>query len=132
VGELAPLVEDLRRESGNAGILLDLFHAHAAGERIEDLVRQGPVIWVHAADVGMAGVPTSDEQRTWPAPEGGAGLADAFRTLALAGYAGPVTLETFRPSVAFARGNPDDTAARAACALGSVRPRNAPGWLVRP
>ena len=53
MADLDPLLETIRREAPNVGVLIDLFHLHAAGESIESAfgLGNGSLVRVHVAEL---------------------------------------------------------------------------------
>lgn len=83
----------------NVGIVLDCFHFHAMGSRMEDLKRAAKekIFILHIDDsedlpVGAA----RDEQRLWPG-EGAVDLPGIFGALKEKGYSEMASVELFRP-----------------------------------
>jgi len=100
LGDLGPRLGSILAEHANVGILVDAFHLAAAGEGIEAALVWGAerVVWVHVADVA-AGAPNGrggirDELRALPGTTGRVDIGGVLRSLAAAGYDGPVTVET--------------------------------------
>lgn len=91
------IVETVNLE--NVGIVLDCFHFHAMGSRIEDLKAADPskIFIFHIDDsedlpVGAA----RDDKRLWPG-EGAINLDEILATLKVIGYEEMVSVELFRP-----------------------------------
>lgn len=97
-GQAYDIVQAVDRD--NVGVVLDCFHFHAMGSRIEDLRRaDGKKVFIlHLDDsedlpVGAA----RDEHRLMPG-EGGVDLPAIFEALKGIGYDSMVSIELFRPA----------------------------------
>jgi sugar phosphate isomerase/epimerase len=99
-------LSDLDRELGpiwseatNLGILLDVFHLHAAGEPIEAGLAWGVdrVVWAHVADLPASATNDRskiiDSDRGLPGERGVVDVGGFLRRLEGEGYEGPVTVE---------------------------------------
>jgi 2-keto-myo-inositol isomerase len=96
-GQAYDIIQTVDRE--NVGLVLDCFHFHAMGSRIEDLEKAdaSKIFILHIDDtedfpIGFL----TDEDRVWP----GLGVIDLDRilsTLKEIGYSGVVSVELFRP-----------------------------------
>ena len=85
--------------TGNAGILLDIWHLYTAGESITDLERlsAADIVAVHVNDA-PAGIPRDEQQdlvRALPLETGVLDLAGFMAALRQLGYDGPVMPEPF-------------------------------------
>lgn len=116
---------DLKENHPNVGILLDGFHAFAAGEKAEDGFIWGTdrVIWVHLCDAARADRQSlGDEERSLP---GETNLVECGRILRLlndSGYSGPVTVEPLGRCDSIQGVDPLTVAERTAASLRSVWP----------
>lgn len=83
----------------NVGIVLDCFHFHAMGSRVEDLqkldVSKLFILHIDDSEELPAGA-ARDENRLWPG-EGAVDLAGIFGTLKAKGYGSMASVELFRP-----------------------------------
>lgn len=128
MADLDPLLDALRSEAPNVGVLVDGFHLHAAGEPPETGLRWGAerIVWVHAADLPPGPVPDraaiSDLDRGLPGENRAVPTAELLRRLAAAGYDGPVTPEPMPGCRSIAGLSPDETVGRLAEAIRSVWP----------
>ena len=96
---LDPLLGELRARGRDVGIVADAYHLAAAGEPTGEVLRWGAdaIVAVHLADA-PAGAPTDrrawrDSDRALPGRGGRVPCARLLRSLAGAGYAGPVFAE---------------------------------------
>lgn len=96
-GQAYDIVKAVNKD--NVGVVLDCFHFHAMGSRIEDLQKADPkkIFIFHIDDsedlpVGAA----RDHQRLWPG-DGAIDLASIIKTLKEIGYSEMVSVELFRP-----------------------------------
>lgn len=83
----------------NVGLVLDCFHFHAMGSRVEDLEQSDPsrIFIVHLDDAeDLPRGALRDEHRLWPG-EGAIDLDAILGTLKKNGWDGPITVELFRP-----------------------------------
>ncbi len=97
LGQTYEIVQEVNRES--VGLVLDCFHFHAMGSRIEDLARIDPakIFIFHIDDAEDLPVGAlRDDKRLWP----GDGVIDLdliLQTLKNIGYEEMVSVELFRP-----------------------------------
>ena len=104
-GKPNPFVRDLRGmkelltavDRTNAGVMLDCFHWHCAGETIDDIrsLAADRVIAVHVNDT-IAGRPDDQQavtERELPGASGGIDIGSFLRGLEEIGYEGPITSE---------------------------------------
>lgn len=96
-GQTYDIVKSVNRD--NVGLVLDCFHFHAMGSRIEDLKKADPkkIFIFHIDDsedlpVGAA----RDDKRLWPG-EGAVDLDTILSTLKEIGYSEMTSVELFRP-----------------------------------
>lgn len=96
-GQTYDIVKTVNRE--NVGLVLDCFHFHAMGSRIEDLKKADPkkIFIFHIDDsedlpVGAA----RDDKRLWPG-EGAVDLDAILSTLKEIGFSEMTSVELFRP-----------------------------------
>lgn len=126
--DLEELLSALESVGRGAGLLVDLFHMHAAGESQPAILRRraGCVVWVHVADVGRSGDQErsrlEDHQRGLPGESDLVDVRGGLEMLEHLGYDGPVTVETFACE-SLAGITPEAAAHRAAWALGRCWPR---------
>ncbi len=104
----------------NAGLMLDSFHWHAAGETAGQLAELGPdeVVNVHLNDAPL-GTPRARldvRERELPGVTGVIDLKAFLLTLESIGYAGPLSVEPTHER--WSRTPPEEAAARAAASLG--------------
>jgi 2-keto-myo-inositol isomerase len=96
-GQAYEIVQETNRE--NVGVVLDCFHFHAMGSRIEDLKKADPAkIFVFHID-DCEDLPIGalrDHHRVWPG-DGGIDLDEIMNTLVEIGYHDMVSVELFRP-----------------------------------
>lgn len=96
-GQAYEIVQETNRE--NVGIVLDCFHFHAMGSRIEDLKKADPAkIFVFHID-DCEDLPIGalrDHHRVWPG-DGGVNLDEILSALTEIGYGEMVSIELFRP-----------------------------------
>lgn len=90
-------------DSGNVGVLLDIWHLHTAHNRTADILELDPeeIIYVHVNDA-PAGIETDallDNVRTLPGETGVLDIEGFLRALRQVGYDGPVTAEPFSQRV---------------------------------
>ncbi len=96
-GQTYDIIETLDRES--VGLVLDCFHFHAMGSRIEDLKNADPekIFIFHIDDAEDLPVGAlRDDKRLWPG-EGTIDLDLILKTLKEIGYKEMVSVELFRP-----------------------------------
>jgi len=96
-GQTYDIVKAVNRDS--VGMVLDCFHFHAMGSRIEDLQKADPkkVFIFHIDDAEDLPVGAlRDDKRLWPG-EGAVDLDSILRTLKEIGYSEMVSVELFRP-----------------------------------
>ncbi len=129
LGDIGPLLDALREEGADVGLLVDAYHLFAAGESVEDALVCGiePIVWVHVADLPLSADPHDlaairDNDRGLPGENGAVPCRDLLRLLAERGYAGPVTVETLPGCRSLADLTPDQVARKTAEALESVWP----------
>lgn len=96
-GQTYDIVQSLNRDS--VGLVLDCFHFHAMGSRIEDLQAADPekIFIFHiddAEDLPIGAL--RDDKRLWPG-EGAIDLDLILKTLREIGYSEMVSVELFRP-----------------------------------
>jgi sugar phosphate isomerase/epimerase len=127
---LTTILNPLRERSTNVGVLLDLFHVHAAGDELATLLANpefGPITWVHVADLpaGHDGdlATIRDEIRGLPGESGLVPLADGLQRLARASFVGPVTVEPLQERFRQTRDDEMGIARRTLDAFQGVRPR---------
>ncbi|PKM51985.1 MAG: isomerase [Firmicutes bacterium HGW-Firmicutes-7] len=96
-GQAYDVVKAVNRD--NVGVVLDCFHFHAMGSRMEDLKKAdaAKIFNVHIDDtedfpIGLL----RDDDRLWPG-EGAIDLDGIFSTLKEIGYSDMVSVELFRP-----------------------------------
>jgi 2-keto-myo-inositol isomerase len=96
-GQAYDIIETVDRE--NVGVVLDCFHFHAMGSKMEDLKAADPskIFILHIDDtedfpIGFL----TDEDRVWPGL-GAIDLDGILSTLKEKGYNGAVSVELFRP-----------------------------------
>jgi sugar phosphate isomerase/epimerase len=115
---LPELLRPLHDEFPNVGVLLDLFHVHAAQDDLVELLANpdfGPITWVHVADLpadhagGLEAI--RDERRGLPGDSGLVALKQGLALLSRNGYDGPVTVEPLHHCAALF-GCDDEEAAR--------------------
>lgn len=83
----------------DVGLILDFFHFHAMGSRLEDVAASdvGKIFIVHIDDSEDLPVGAlTDDDRLWPG-DGAVDSAGLLRTLKAMGYGGAFSLELFRP-----------------------------------
>ncbi len=128
MADLAPLLDHLGVATPNVGVLIDLFHLHAAGESIEAGLAWGidRVVWVHVADLpsGASGdlAEIQDDNRGLPGEHGAIDARGGLRKLADCGYRGPVTAEPMAGCRSLKGLQPNETAQKVAAALGAIWP----------
>lgn len=86
-------------DRGNVGMVLDCFHFHAMGSRIEDLQKadSDKIFIFHIDDAEDLPVGAlRDDKRLWPG-EGAIDLDSILKTLKDIGYSEMVSVEIFRP-----------------------------------
>lgn len=96
-GQAYDIVKAVNRD--NVGLVLDCFHFHAMGSRIEDLKKaDGSKIFIlHIDDTEDFPIGSlTDEDRLWPG-EGAIDLDSILSTLKEIGYLDMVSIELFRP-----------------------------------
>ncbi|SNR97942.1 2-keto-myo-inositol isomerase [Anaerovirgula multivorans] len=96
-GQAYDIVQAVNRD--NVGIVLDCFHFHAMGSRIEDLQKAdgSKIFLLHIDDVEDFPIGSlTDADRLWPG-EGVIDLDSMLRTLKEIGYSEMVSIELFRP-----------------------------------
>ncbi|MCH3965800.1 MAG: sugar phosphate isomerase/epimerase [Clostridium sp.] len=96
-GQAYDIVKAVNRD--NVGLVLDCFHFHAMGSRIEDLQKaDGSKIFIlHIDDTEDFPIGSLvDEDRLWPG-EGAIDLDSILSTLKKIGYSDMVSIEEFRP-----------------------------------
>lgn len=96
-GQAYDIVKAVDRD--NVGLVLDCFHFHAMGSRIEDLRQaDGSKIFIlHIDDTEDFPIGSlTDEDRLWPG-QGAIDLAGILQTLKDIGYSDMVSVELFRP-----------------------------------
>ncbi len=96
-GQTYNIVEAVNRDS--VGVVLDCFHFHAMGSRIEDLQKADPkkIFIFHIDDAeGLPVGALRDDKRLWPG-EGAIDLDSILTTLKTIGYDEMVSIELFRP-----------------------------------
>jgi sugar phosphate isomerase/epimerase len=131
LADLHPLLEALRREVPNVGIVLDGWHLYAAGESVEVGLAWGvsEVVWTHIADLPAEAprdpAAMNDNIRGLPGENGAIDCKALLQRLADAGYNGPVTAEPMPGSRALLHLKPEAVASRVAQALHSVWPPTA-------
>lgn len=85
----------------NVGVLLDSFHWYTSSGTIEDILSLSPeqIVMVHLNDAPDVPIDRQmDDQRLLPG-EGVIDLAGMLNALRKIGYAGPVSVETFSPTL---------------------------------
>ena len=99
LADLGQLLDSLRDEAPNVGIVLDSWHLYAAGESVEAGLAWGveQVVWTHLADLPAAALrdpaAMNDNDRGLPGENGAIDCKALLQRLASAGYHGPVTAE---------------------------------------
>jgi 2-keto-myo-inositol isomerase len=96
-GQTYDIVKAVNRES--VGLVLDCFHFHAMGSRIEDLKKADPskIFIFHIDDSEDLPIGAlRDDKRLWPG-EGAVDLDSILKTLKEIGYSEMVSVELFRP-----------------------------------
>ena len=99
LAELGQLLDPLRGETPNVGVVIDSWHLYAAGESIEAGLagRVEDVVWTHVADLPAAAprdpAAMNDNDRGLPGESGAIDCKALLQHLASAGYDGPVTAE---------------------------------------
>lgn len=96
-GQTYDIIKAVNRES--VGLVLDCFHFHAMGSRIEDLKQADPrkIFIFHIDDAEDLPVGAlRDDKRLWPG-EGAVDLDAILKTLKDIGYAEMASVELFRP-----------------------------------
>ncbi|MBC8134401.1 MAG: sugar phosphate isomerase/epimerase, partial [Fibrella sp.] len=98
-------------DSPHAGLLLDSFHWHCAGETVADLERLTParVVVVHVNDAPP--IPREAQvvgERALPGATGVVDIAGFMGALKTIGYAGPVTCEPMASAIAALGASGDD------------------------
>lgn len=96
-GQTYDIVKAVNRE--NVGMVLDCFHFHAMGSRIEDLKKADPkkIFIFHIDDSEDLPVGAlRDDKRLWPG-EGAVDLDSILKTLKEIGYSEMASVELFRP-----------------------------------
>ncbi|CAN5905728.1 hypothetical protein BH23PLA1_BH23PLA1_38350 [soil metagenome] len=99
LADLDPLIDRLRAEHENVGVLVDAFHLYAAGEGVETALRWGVdrVVWVHISDLPAGDSPDRsrirDDRRGLPGEHGAVDCRGLLERLDAAGYDGPITAE---------------------------------------
>jgi sugar phosphate isomerase/epimerase len=137
LADLDQLLDSLRAESTNVGIVLDSWHLYAAGESVEAGLAWGidQVVWIHLADLPAGALrdraAMNDNDRGLPGENGAIDCKALLQHLASAGYHGPVTAEPMPGCRTLApRKQPQDVANQVAAALRSVWPSTQP-WAAR-
>ncbi len=129
MGDLDRELGAIWAEAPNLGILLDVFHLHAAGEPIDVGLAWGigKVCWVHVADLPPCGpVDRSrivDADRGLPGENGAVDVRSFLSRLASEGYEGPVTAEPLSNCLSLAGLSPRAVADRVKRSLDSAWPR---------
>ena len=127
MSDLEPSLTALR-EIPNVGLLVDVFHLHAADEPIETALTWGSerIIWAHVADLPPGGVPNRlaiiDAERGLPGTRGGIDCGRFLGCLNDAGYDGPVTVEPLARCAALLDQEPAEVARRVKRALDGCWP----------
>lgn len=89
--------------TGNAGILLDVWHLYTAHGQLDDVreMKQEEIVVVHVNDApaGLAINEQLDNVRLLPGESGVIDITSFLKTLADLGYDGPVTVEPFSQRV---------------------------------
>jgi sugar phosphate isomerase/epimerase len=128
LAELGRHLGVLLEEFPNVGILLDGYHLFAGGEDVEAGLAWGVgrVVGVHVADLPASAHADRrtmrDDDRGLPGENGAIDSRQLLRTLAGAGYTGPVTAEPMAGCRSLAGLTVEATARRVAAALRSVWP----------
>jgi len=129
LADLGQLLDSLRAEAPNVGIVLDSWHLYAAGESVEAGLAWGvdQVVWTHLADLPAAAprdpAAMNDNDRGLPGENGAIDCKALLQHLAGAGYHGPVTAEPMPGCRTLApRKQSQDVANQVAAALRSVWP----------
>ena len=129
LADLGQLLESVRAEAPNVGIVLDSWHLYAAGESVEAGLAWGveQVVWTHVADLPAAAprdpAAMNDNDRGLPGENGAIDCKALLQHLASAGYDGPVTAEPMPGCRTLAhRNQPAAVANQVAQALRSVWP----------
>jgi sugar phosphate isomerase/epimerase len=109
--------------SPRAGVMLDSFHWHCAGESVADLERlpASRVVVVHINDA--PNVPTETQtvhERALPLATGVIDLKGFVRALRTIGYDGPVTCEPMAPAIARMESDSDGVLTQTATAMKRV------------
>ena len=129
LGDLEKELGAIWAEAPNLGILLDVFHLHAADEPIEAGLRWGisRVCWVHIADLPPEGPlersKIIDANRGLPGENGAVDVGGFLARLAREGYEGPVTAEPMANCRSLAGLSPRAVAYRVKQSLDLVWPR---------
>ncbi len=122
------LLEALRGQCPDVGILLDPFHLFAAGEEWEAGLWWGvdSIIAVHLADLPAGSIcnrrSMKDRERGLPGDHGAIDAQGLLRELAGRGYEGPVIAEPFAGCSSLSGMDPATSIRRVAAALQSVWP----------
>jgi sugar phosphate isomerase/epimerase len=128
------LLEAVRAEVPDVGLLLDAFHLFAAGDRLGSIVSRwgiDRVVWVHLAD--LAATSRGDRQtlqdgdRGLPGEHGAIDVRSFLRELAALGYDGPVTVEPLAGCRSLLGLGPEAVALKVATALQAAWPQAAAG-----
>ncbi|WP_018923950.1 2-keto-myo-inositol isomerase [Salsuginibacillus kocurii] len=110
-GQANEIVEAVNRD--NVGLVLDCFHFHAMGSKMEDLQKAdgSKIFIVHIDDTDDFPVGfLTDEDRVWPG-HGAIDLDGILSTVFEKGYDGAISVELFRPE--YYKMDPDDVIKKA-------------------
>ena len=127
MGDLKSTLADLMNEL-NVGLLVDVWHLHAADEPIEVALSWGVerIVWAHLADLpaGHAGdlATLIDAERGLPGTQGTIDCRGFLRMLQQAGYEGPVTVEPLARCGSLVGQEPDEVARRVKRSLATCWP----------
>ncbi len=130
MSELDPALSPLWDEP-NVGLLVDVFHLHAAGEPITDALAWGVdrLVWAHIADLApgrsIEREAIIDAERGLPGENGAIDCRAFLQMLHDAGFDGPVTAEPLSLCESLMGQEPSEVARRVKSATDACRPEAA-------
>jgi sugar phosphate isomerase/epimerase len=130
LADLDQVLDSIRVEAPDVGIVLDSWHLYAAGESVEAGLAWGvdQVVVVHVADLPSGAsadrLAMNDNDRGLPGEHGAIDSKVILNRLSRAAYEGPVTAEPMPACRTLAGLTPESIAGRVARAMRSVWPCN--------